>query len=482
MNVRLGLALAAALVLAGTGCASGGGPSGAAANPGGSGAMQGGVRPRSNEHTRSAELFLTQALSAEDEETKQARYGQALQSALAGITADPGNPQSIFQAGQAYVGLNDFLGADSMLTKAEGLYPVYQLEAESWREQGWVSAYNMAIPPLNEGNLEAAAEFFAQANALYAVRPEALLQLGSIYSRIDRPADAAGAFRQAMGILEGTKEEQLADTAAADIWRQHWDIATLGLGQAYILAKMYTEASEHFNVLLAEDPNNIEILGSLASVLTELGEADTTRTQFYADSVQALYDNLMNRPGLTERDLFNAGVGLYQIENYAMAAEAFRKAAEMNPFNRDARLNLAQTYYAASTWEDLIPAARSLLEVDPRNGLVWIFLTRAYSETQQTEAANAVFNEFQGFGYEIQNILLDANPDGGATIRGELKNTTLQPGTTVTLRFHFGGPEGREVGQVDIRVQAPAAEEVQTFQGEFSSSQVVTGYRYEVIS
>ncbi len=476
MNVRLGLALAAAVVFAGTGCASGGaaGPSGSAEAPVAAGErLEVGVRPRDNEHTRSAELYLTQALSAEEEAQARTRFEQALQASLAGITADPGNPKSFYQAGQAYVGLNDFVGADSMLTRAEELHPVYELESVQWRERGWVEAYNQAITPLNEGNLERAVELFEQADALYSARPEALLQLGSLYSRMDRPEDAVEAFRKAAEMLEGTREEQLADTAGAEIWEQHWQIATLGLGQSYMLAEMYPEAADHFGSLLAEDPGNVEIMGNLAGVLSQLGQAD---------SVQALYDNLLNRADLSERDLFNAGVGLYQIENYGKAGEAFQKAADMNPFNRDARLNLAQTYYAAEMWNELIPAAREVLKVDPRNSLVWIFLTRALSETEQTEEANAVFQEFEAIGYEVQNLRLEPGANGGAVIYGEVKNTSLEPGTTVTLRFHFGGPEGQEIGTVDVRVQAPEAEGVRAFQGELQSSQPVTGYTYEVIA
>ena len=118
MKVRFGLALVAAVLAAGTGCASGGG-SGPAEGPSSGQAGASGVRPRANEHTRAAELYLTQALSAEDSVTEKTRYNQTLQSALAVITADPGNPQSYFQAGQAYVGLNDIVAADSMLTQAE---------------------------------------------------------------------------------------------------------------------------------------------------------------------------------------------------------------------------------------------------------------------------------------------------------------------------------------------------------------------------
>ncbi len=71
--------------------------------------------------------------------------------------------------------------------------------------------------------------------------------------------------------------------------------------------------------------------------------------------------------------------------------------------------------------------------------------------------------------------------DGGAGISGNFKNNTAEPGGTVTLRFHFGGQTGREIGTVDIRVQIPAVEEMVEFSGNFSSSEIVTGYKYEVV-
>ncbi len=484
MNVRTGLALVALFSLLGAGCASagtggGGGGSGAApqraagARPTPRGErLEVGIRPRDNQHTRSAELYLAQALAANDEAQKQARFRQALEAALAGIAADPQNPKSYYQAGQAYVGLNDFLGADSMLTKAEELHPVYILETEAWREQGWVAAYNKALEPLNAGNLEEALKLFEEAEALYSVRPEAQLQLGSLYSRLNRPDDAVRAFREAMRRLEETKAREMGDTATAEIWQQHWNFARISLGQVLILAQRYEEAAEYLGSLLAENPDDIEILGSLASVLSELGKAD---------SVQALYDRLLNRPGLSERDYFNAGVGLYQIENYAMAAEAFKKAAELNPFNRDARLNLLQTHYAAENWSEVIPAAQAVLEVDPRNGTVWIILTRAFSEMGRVEEANETFRQYEAMGYEIQNLSLEPGLEGGATVRGELKNNSLAPGTPITLRFRFGGQGGREVGTLEVTVEAPEAEGVRSFTGTFRSSQTVTGYRYEVI-
>lgn len=475
MNVRHGLVLAAAALFTGTGCASGGGGGTAPAGPmvPGGEVLEQGIRPKDNSHTRSADLALTQAQSTTDEAVIQQRYQEALQSAMDGMVADATNPKSYFQAGQAYVGMGDYVGADSMFTRAEEIHPPYQLESVAWRERGWVAAYNDAIMPMGNGDLETAAAIFEQATAIYDGRPEALLQLGSVYSQLDQIDDAIGAYRRAMSILEESKEVQMADTAGAPIWQQHWEIATSGMGQTLTYGERYQEAADFFGMLLEENPGDPGLIGSLANNLSELGQAD---------SVQVLYDQLLADPNLGERDFFNAGVGLYQIENYELAAQAFTQAAEMNPFNRDARLNLAQTLSISENFEALIPAARDLIDVDPRNALGWIFLTRALSETGQTEEANTVFNDYGALGYEIEDLSMRPGADGGATITGSLKNTTLEPGTTISLRFRFGGDQSTEIGTVDIQVQAPAAEQFQMFQGEFVSGQRVTGYKYEVIS
>ncbi len=490
MKARLGLILATTVLFSGSGCAAGGGGSsqGPAAMPtlpgAGGTVLAEGIRPRDNSHTRAAEGFLDQAQNAVDDAEKAGLSRQALDAAMEGIAADPENPKSYFQAALASLNLKDFMAADSMFVRAETLHPRYLLETEVWRERGWVDAYNAAIVPLNEGDLETAALLFEGANALFSQRPEAFLQLGSVYSRLARYDESANAFRSAMTLLEESKEVAMMDTAQAETWVQHWEISSMGLGQALQFSEQYQEAADLYGMLLAEDPDNASILGSLASVLTELE---------MADSVDALYNNLLNRPGLTEFDYSNAGVGLYRIEQYERAAQAFRAAANMNPFNRDARLNLTQTYFQAAVkaadtggesakeWENLIPAARELLALDPLNGIVWIFMTRAYSELEQPEEANAVFDEYQETGLEIEELYLEGMGAGGAAVSGTLKNTTAEAGSTLTLRFHFGGQGGREIGSIDIRVQVPPAEESVEFSGTFSSSEFVTGYSYEVV-
>lgn len=478
MKARFGLILAFAALFSGWGCAAGGGggsqgPAAIPGIPGGQGeVLAEGIRPRDNSFTRAAGDLLDEAMSATDDAEKASLAQEALQQSLTGIAEDPENPKSYFQAAVANVQLKDYVGADSMFTRAETLHPRYVLEIEPWRERGWVDSYNEGIVPLNAGDLETAAEIFEGGYALYDKRHEGLLQLGSIYSRMGRYEESADAFRAARGLLEESRELALADTAQAGTWQEHWGIAQEGFAQSLQLSGQLQEAADLYGSLLEENPNDAGLLGSLASILSEME---------MPDSVDALYNNLLNRPGLTEYDLSNAGVGLYRIEQYDRAAEAFARAAEMNPLGRDARLNLAQTHFQAENWAEVIPTGRDLLGLDPLNGIVYIYMTRAASELEDTEQANAIFNEYQALGYEIESIMLDGQASGGTVVTGSFKNNTAEPGGTVTLRFTFGNQDGREIGNIDIRVQIPAAEESVEFMGEFRSSEFVGGYRYEVV-
>ncbi len=477
MNARLGLVLASAVLFSGSGCAAGGGgsqsPAGMPTLPGVQGeTLAEGIRPRDNSFTRSAEGLLNDAQGAETDAEKGDLFAQALQATQDCIVEDVDNPKCFFLAAQANVGLKDFFAADSMFDKAEELHPRYILQTEPLRERAWVDAYNEAIVPLNEGDPEAALPLFQAADAIYSDRHEAILQLGSIYTRLNRPEEAADAYRRTMEVLEGTREIALADTAQAATWQDHWGYARSGLAQALQLSGNYQEAADLLNEMIAESPDDPSLIGSLASVLTELE---------MTDSVDALYDNLLNRPGLSEFDLANAGIGLYRIGEYDRAAQAFRAAADLNPFNRDARLNLANTYLAAENWEAFIPVAEEVLEVDPLNGTIRVFTARAYSELENDEEAGRVFNEYQSIGYEVENIMLEGQARGGTRVTGTFKNSTAEPGGTVTLRFHFGGVDTSEVGTLDIRVQIPEPETSVEFSGDFVSSQQVTGFRYEVV-
>jgi tetratricopeptide (TPR) repeat protein len=70
---------------------------------------------------------------------------------------------------------------------------------------------------------------------------------------------------------------------------------------------------------------------------------------------------------LDTSDLMAVGVAAFNAENYPKADTAFSKTVSRNPWSRDARYNLANTYFAMKNNEKLIEQAIKLLEIEPMN-------------------------------------------------------------------------------------------------------------------
>lgn len=461
MRVRFGVALAASLTIVGGACATGGG--------GGGG--DGGIEPRSNEHTNAAQLFLTQAQSAEDSATAAGYYRQALQRAQVSVQTDSLNPRGYYQVGVAAVQLGEYELADSMLAQAVELYPGYEQDVRQLREQGWINLYNGAIEPMNRGNLEEALRLFEAANQLYAGRPEGFLNAGSIHSQMGNAEEAAEAFRSALDVIRSDRIEQV-DSATAATWRENEQIAVFNLGQALAQAGQYQAAIEAYDAYLARNPDDVAALSNLAVILVQAE---------MPDSAMAIYEDLLERPDLTSREFFSAGVGLYQIERYDMAAGAFESALEMTPRARDPLFNLVQAHFAGENWQQVVETTERLLELDPYNGNTYKMRAKALVETGDQRAAGRVIEDYQALPFEISGLRLTATTSGGR-IQGVLTNRTLSQGTPIQMRVHFLGADGTEVATQNVTVQAPAQDDSTPFNSQVSSEQEVSGYWYEVVS
>lgn len=457
INSRFGVAWAVAGVLVFSGCASGGGGGGA-----GDGA------PGDNDYTRSAELFLTQAQSLGMPE----RYQQALDAAMNSIMDDSANARGYFLAARAQVGLADYVAADTLFDVALELYPGYDQEIRVEREQAWINLFNEAIGPLDAGDNDEGIRLLEAAEVVFhRQRPEALINLGVTYNNAGRPDDAIGAYRAALEVIRGSAMAG-ADSATAADWQNREQSVTMNMALLLSGAERYDEAAVAYETYLESNPSDMSALANLASVLSQAGQAD---------SAQAIYDNLLSAQGLGMRDYFNIGAGLYNAEVYDQAAEAFRHIVDVAPENRDALFNLAQSLYEGEDWETLIPIGEQLVELDGYNNDSYLILSRALLMSGDSETAQEVYNVGEGLSFQLANSVLQPRTDG-ASVVGELVNKTLDPGTTVTIRVHFNGMDGAEIGTTDIRVDAPAQEAAEPFRADFSANEEVLGYYYEVIS
>ncbi len=479
MKLRYAVVSAAAAALIVAGCASGGGAAPDAAG-------DDGFRPRDNDHTQTAQLFLLQA--EQTGTTDPSRFQSALESAQLSIAEDSTNPLGYRLAAEAYIGLGNFAAADEMLNAAVDLYPTYGQELSFVRENAWVTAYNEAIGPLQTGDIEGAIRGFEKAHVIFKGRPEAMLQLASLYDRTQQSDRAVAVYRDILGLVQGPRFAE-QDSAGQESWKEQEEIAAYNLAQGLARAGRNQEAVDAYASYLEQNPGSLNVMTSLANTLMAIAREavadtmnpDSATFRMNADSAMAIYGNLMARTDMDARDFFITGIGLYNLEEYSMAAEAFRRSTEVNPMSRDGAYNYAQSLFLAEEFEHLHQAGMALIELDPQNPNAYLLAGQGLLNTGNEDEAIEVSNQLEDLTFEVVDPTLQPIAGGGAEIRGAVKNKSLDVGTPITLRIHFTAPDGTEVGTRDMTVQAGAVDADVAWNVQMDTDADILGYWYEVI-
>ncbi|MBW3552323.1 MAG: tetratricopeptide repeat protein [Gemmatimonadetes bacterium] len=491
------LAFAVAAV---TACASAGG----GAVEGGNDVLEVG-RPADNAHTRMAGVRIAQATASQGE-AAVAHYEAALSEALLSIQNDPENAKGYLLAGQAAIGTGDWIQADTMFDRAVEMYPGYADQIVAEREQGWVSAYNAGIEEVNAQNIEAARDLFAAADRLYQARPEARMNLGWANMRLGNTEGAIEAYRGALEILydeppTGLDEEQL------QAWDRDRRVASFNLAQMLAQSGRHAEAARVLGDYLdrnpdIDSPTKLQAMTAQANFLAAAGQEDEAK---------ALMDQIRDRSDLSSADWFQIGIGLFNTGDYGEAADAFAQAAELNPYSRDALLNLVQSLYSEAldldkaeatperdarlreNYARILEAADQVRTFDPLNRNLLSFMLRAYrgqadlapdAEAERyRQLSQDLFREYQAQPYEVADISLSMQGGDAAGVTGVLTNISGTPGESVRLRFNAVDRNGTMIDSEVITVQLPPAGEAVEFQTQLDlSGGEFAGWSYEVLS
>ncbi|MBX6363052.1 MAG: tetratricopeptide repeat protein [Gemmatimonadetes bacterium] len=461
-----------------------------------------GTRPSQNMYTRSSALYLDQARKASHPEDKPKIYQKALDQALQSIDKDAGNPAGYFYAGQAYLGLGEIAKADSMLDKAEQMWPDYAKETAGPRERGWVEAYNKSVGLIQAGKTDEAIALLEQADALYQGRPTARATLASLYQNKGDVDKAIAMYRGALEIYaKGMPSTLPAD--AQKQWQEGEERSTSNLAQLLLYQKKYGEAAEVYKAFLAKHPDDVQAKLNLA-VAYSRSENKAEASKIFAE--------LVNQANLTDTQYFDIGAGLFQAQQLEQAAEAFRKALQVNPYYRDAAFYLAQTLLAqAQTLEDqrqkaapadgkkvadqlnplydeLLATTQKVLELDPANGRA-LRLAAATARGKGELATGPKAEEWKkkALDYLTQQQALTAEvidlrvqpTDQGSKVTGAVLNDKLEPGTPVKIKLTLLDKSGAPLDTQEITVTAPAKDARETFSAT-STAKDVAGWKYEI--
>ena len=232
------------------------------------------------------------------------------------------------------------------------------------------------------------------------------------------------------------------------------------------------EAISIYETLLERDPNNIQVQASLALALSSTGQGD---------DALSIFDEILETEDAAPLDYYNAGVLLYQAEQFEQAAVGFAKALERAPMYRDAVQNLVQSFSAMEDYEAQVPYSERLLELDPYNEFGYRMHVRALVGVGRQDDGVAALDIMQALPFVTDNLQLQPM-NAGASVSGTVINKTLEPGTTVTLRFTFYDNSGNPLGTEDTEVTISDPEVAHTFQLTFDAEMQVLGYSYELVS
>jgi tetratricopeptide (TPR) repeat protein len=470
MKIRYGLVLAIALGFGLTGCASGGGGGGgsAAAAIGGSGA---GVNPRNTDNTRMAEDAIEAAEEATDQSEATSLYQAALTSAEAAIAEDMGNPLAYRLAGVASIGVGDFEEAADYFDRAVELRPLYEFDLVGVRERAWIDLYQEATPYVQSGDYESAVGYFEDANAIYSDRPEAMITLGQIYAQL-REHDAAVENLDAALAFADSEAMAQADSATAAGWMDQ--LVGLDLLRAQVLADAgrFEEAVGTYRQLSAASPEDIELKRGLAAILMEIGnEAEAT----------AVYEDMLEMPGLSAEDLFSIGVGFYQTNDYTRSVRAFEASATASVNDRDAIEMWARSLQLDSAYTDIPPVAERWIRLDPNGQNAYLILAQAANQIGDAATTQSAIQSVDALEVIVNDLQLSRFGNGGAAVSGSVVNKKLDQGASVSLRFTFYANDGTPIGSVTESVSVGAADMAEVFTVQFDSAEMVGGYGYQVM-
>ena len=123
--------------------------------------------PSGNRYTRSAEIELQRAQDAGDPRGPEVRYKRML-DILQEDMDEGGAPSKVYLlAAQAYLGLYDFVRADSLLDIFDEMEPGCREFTADARYRSWVAVYNGGVQQFNAGNVDEAYIKFEEANLIH---------------------------------------------------------------------------------------------------------------------------------------------------------------------------------------------------------------------------------------------------------------------------------------------------------------------------
>ena len=405
----------------------------------------------------------------------------------------------------------DPAGADSSFTKALALAPMCEIDISQYRQNNWALLGQAGVEMQRKGELDSALAQFRDANLLFRGLPHVYTNMGVMFANMDRDDSAAVYFARALEIAE-------KDTALVD----DRNSVALNLAIMYQRINKNVEAIAVLHRYLGWKPDDTDAQKSLAIAFRSAGMADSAEA---VESAMIAKFSAMNLDSLDAQDLMSVGVVAFNKNRYADAEKAFGSAVKRNPYSRDARYNLANTYLAiaakmadsaeslrklaktnkapseaikaqladtvkldaqaADANTKLVAEASKLLEMEPMNEDDMRLLAQGQRALKQNDAVYKTAERLVALTFSVEATLFQLGKES-AKYAGEATGRAAQDAAgkpikpiAMTLVFEFIDVTGAVKDSKEVAIPALAAGQKQTIQLDAKGAGIAA-WRYRV--
>jgi tetratricopeptide (TPR) repeat protein len=274
----------------------------------------------------------------------------------------------------------------------------------------------------------------------------------------------------------------------ATLRRQAWGtslaagVAALEAGDTATAITSWTRANEIYQGE-ASAPFNLALVYNARQDAARAGQyaRETLRilSQIPADTSAAVMSEREDMRAGAAQLIFNTGVAAFQAENFPEAANIFRSITEVDRNYREAWTNYAFALYRQERWNEVIPVAMRLLELDPLNENAMLVLAEAYRQLERGSEGVQIRERVRDAPVYVEGLSIRYDDDV-AIASGQVVGNAARAGTPVRLEVTFTGPTG-DLGTQTVTVAAPAKGERAPFEARLDGQGRATSFRYRAL-
>ena len=415
--------------------------------------------------------LLRKSYDAKTPADRAASLDEAKKTIVAAITqeAQASNPAAWYYLARVALMQGDPAGADSAFTKAQDLVPSCEIDITQYRQNNWAMLANAALEFQRKGQSDSALALFRDASLLFRGLPHVYSNMGVVFANTSHEDSAAVYFQKALTIAE--KDTLLTEDR---------NVAALNLAIMYQRTNRHPEAIAALRRYLAWKPDDIDAKKALAASFRSASMPDSALAVEHA-MVEGF--SKTNLDSLDLQDLLAVGVAAFNASKFPDAATAFGKAVKRNPWSRDSRYNLANTYLAMKDYQNLIEQSNKLLEIEPMNEDAIRLLAQGQRNLKQDDAVLKTAERLVAlpFSVEVNGFQMSG---AGAKFTGEAVGRTAQdingkPIKTgpMTLVLEFLDVNGTAIDSKEVAIPVLAKDAKHPIEVEGKGAGIV-GWRY----